>query len=65
MGGVLKRVVCLCQWCASVGDAPVWVTCYHGLCGQRAKVTCQRRWHEMCTSVGKVDGVLTWLARLA
>ena len=65
MGDVLTWVVCLCRWRASVGDAPVWVKCYCRLCGWRARVTCQPGWHGWCTSVGKVDGVLTCLAWLA
>ena len=65
MGGVLTWVVCLCWWCASVGDVPVWVMCQHRLCRQRARVSCQHGWHGLCTSVGKVDSVLTWLAWLA
>ena len=48
-----------------MGDVPVWMKCWRGLCGQRARVTSKRGWHRWCTSVGKVDGVLTWLAWLA
>ena len=65
MGGMLKWVVCLRWWRASVGNVPVRVMCQHGLCRQLARVTCQTGWHKWCTSVGTVDGVLTcfvWLA---
>ena len=64
MGGVLTWVVCLRWWRASVGDMPVWLMCYCELCRQRAGGDVPAWMARWCTSVGQVDGVLTWLAWL-
>ena len=47
---------------AGVVDLFAWVACYNEW---HARVMCQHAWREWRASVGKVGGVLAWLARVA
>ena len=62
MGDVLAWVVCWRWRRANVGGVLARMTCECVLHRRRSSVTYQREWCGLCASVGKVGGVLTWVA---